>query len=557
MPSRRSADEGKEMRSLRPSVALAAAVACLLAGPAARAAEETHAEPPITLTGVEGDYLRAVHKQIHWRWATKFIGGTLAALPATDPLNNPALAIELYFVIRWDGRAGDVAVARSSGLPAFDAAAVAAVRGDVPYPSPPLDLYADDRATHFHWRLARDERLCSGGELRRLEDPLDEALPRLLLQGRTKEALLRVARHMREGDPGAISAFARAWLSRPFADPVADVHAAAALARAGDRRQSDRLRRGLGRTDTVAIAAQALAASKVDVCALALPMLQGHDPAAADLGVRALRALGGELAEAPACVQALSALAADAGQPGALRAQALEAYAGVDYAGARRAALADMEAPDAALRAGAARAFARPGGGRPSLYRLEPLVHDPALEVRSAVGAALVQSCGDLAHDYLLPLFKEHTSQALLEMAPELGRQSSPGSVELLARMLKRNDAQLRLAVLAALGGRHDAPARALHQQLAESIKKDPHASGEARQAAYANAEADELLPLARDPVVGVLAFKALVRARRHQEAADWLVASFDRLPPAQLVDALGAWLASPPSRMAAATSRR
>src|SRR5262249_35609438 len=160
------------------------------------------------------------------------------------------------------------------------------------------------------WVFARDERLCSGGEVRRLEDRLEDALPRLLLQGRTKEALLRVARHMRAGDSGAISTFARAWLARPFRGPLADLPPAAALARAGDRRQSDRLRRGLGRADTVALTAQALAAIKVDVCALALPMLQGPDPAAADLGVRALRALGGELAAAPTCVQALGAVAA-------------------------------------------------------------------------------------------------------------------------------------------------------------------------------------------------------------------------------------------------------
>ncbi len=105
---------------------------------------------------------------------------------------------------------------------------------------------------HFRWIFARDARLCSGGEVRRVEAPLAEALPRLFVQGRIKEALLRVARYTRNGDANAMSTFARAWLVRPQPDPALDARAAAALAHAGDARQADRLRPALNRPDTVA-----------------------------------------------------------------------------------------------------------------------------------------------------------------------------------------------------------------------------------------------------------------------------------------------------------------
>jgi pyrimidine deaminase RibD-like protein len=65
----------------------------------------------------------------------------------------------------------------------------------------------------------------------------------------------------------------------------------------------------------------------------------------------------------------------------------------------------------------------------------------------------------------------------------------------------------------------------------------------------YAVADPSELAPLAKDPVVGILNYKALLRARRHTDAMNWLTTSFDRLQPETLVDVLAAWLASPPGR--------
>ena len=107
------------------------------------------------------------------------------------------------------------------------------------------------------------------------------------------------------------------------------------------------------------------------------------------------------------------------------------------------------------------------------------------------------------------------------------------------------------MPVLAALAERTDAAGRAAYQPLAAAVKKDPYASPEARRIVYANADVKELVPLMKDPALGLQAFKALLRAQRHAEAMDWLVGSFDRLPPEVLIDAFGAWLANPPAHAA------
>ena len=231
--------------------------------------------------------------------------------PPTDPLNNMSLETEMLFTVRWDGSPAEVTVTKGSGVAAFDQAAVAAVKGDRPFPVPPIDVYGDDGVAHFRWIFARDARLCSGGEVRRVEAPLAEALPRLFYQGRIKEALLRVARYTRDGDAGAMSTFARAWLVRPQPDPALDARAAAALAHAGDARQADRLRPALNRPETVPIAAPALAALKVDLCAQVRPRLKPTDPEGILFATRVLQVAGAELPAGSPCVATLGDLVED------------------------------------------------------------------------------------------------------------------------------------------------------------------------------------------------------------------------------------------------------
>jgi TonB family protein len=506
-------------------------------------------EPAITLPGVEGDYLRAMHSAIHFRWATRFVDWVASKRPPNDRLNNPTLVAEVLFSVRWDGSPAQVTVSSSSGVAEFDEAAVAAVKSDSRYPVPPIDVYGDDGVAHFQWTFARDHRLCSGGQIRRSEAPLREALPRLFVQGRMKEALLRVARYTRGGDPDAMSEFARAYLARPFPDPMTDARAAAGLARADDARAADRLRAALARPETMPIAAPALAALKIDLCALVGANLKPSPTEPALVAARTLRAAGVELAPDSSCVSAMTAIVKDAAVHGAVRAEMLDTLAAVNPNGVRRLALDALGDADAKMRAAGVRAFARPKGGRPTLYRLQPLINDPSLEVRAAVAAGLVRACGDLANDYIQPLFKARDLPPLVAMAGELGKSSSPASADLLARLQKRPEPDLRMPVLAALAARQDPAGRALYQPAAETVKKDPYASPEARRIVYAGADASELVPLGKDPLLGVFAYKALLRAHRHTEALDWLVGAYDRLTPDTLVDALGAWLANPPAR--------
>jgi HEAT repeat protein len=500
--------------------------------------------------GPEGDYLRKIHRDIHFRWAHRFIA-SVEARPAKDPINNPALAAEVYFTIRWDGSPAEVTLGTSSGNKELDRAAVAAVRGEgTKFAVPPVALYGDDGVVHLRWTLARDHRRCSDGELRRVEDPLDVALPRLFIQGRYKEALLRVNRYMERGDTGAMAVFARTWLARPLTNRVADLDAAAALARIGDRRQLERLRPGLASADTVVVAARGLAALKVDLCAELDPALRARGPQA-DVAMTALREAGAAAPGAP-CLATLTAIVDDEAAPKPLRAKALRTLASLDYASARKRTIELLADPSPVLRAAAATAFARPGGGRPSLYRLEPMLKDGNVEVRAAVAGALVRASGELSFDYLQALFKSPDNRPLLAMIPALGELSSPASADLLAKILKRGP-EVQEPVLRALAVRTDEKAVAAFKPLAASAKRSSRTSNDLRLFLYATSPVDEVMPLAKDPHLGILAYKAMLRAKRHKEAAEWLVGRFDHLSPEVLSDALGAWLAEPPKPFASA----
>ena len=56
------------MGRARLDVAASLLAACLLASSAVRADAPAAGEPPITATGKEGDFLRAIHGQVHFRW---------------------------------------------------------------------------------------------------------------------------------------------------------------------------------------------------------------------------------------------------------------------------------------------------------------------------------------------------------------------------------------------------------------------------------------------------------------------------------------------------------
>jgi hypothetical protein len=520
-------------------------------------------EPKITVPGVEGDYLRTLHQRIHFRFANLFIADA-AKRPPSDPLNRPGLRAEIFFGVRWDGSVSDALVNQKSGVDAFDQGAVAAVKLDgARFPPPPAELFGDDGVAHFRWVFARDRNLCGDGSVRRVEAPLAQALPGLFVQGRIKEAMLRASRETRAGSPTAMGTFALAWLERPQADPLTDAHAAAALLRFGDKRMQakalPRLKSAMARRETAAIAAPALAAfaatgspdlDAAGFCALlgGPQALRQGDPAAREHALTVLRDSGVKLAPDSPCAKAVAENASDTATPGRLRALSLATLASTTGSAPGKLVRESMEDKDAAVRAAGATVFAKPGGGRPALYRLQPLLQDSSPDVRAAAAGGLVRACGDLALPFVQPMFKERDDRALVAMAPELGRLKSPESADMLAKMMSRPGGDLRLAVTRGLAERKDDPGRALRAKAFDSIRRDSYASAELRSLTYTDASPDELMKQARDPVLGPMGYKALLRARRHPEALDWLIANFDRFSPDTAVDLLSAWLANPPT---------
>ena len=513
--------------SSRPRLGLVVAgVSALLGSGAARSAALPQ-EPPIAGEGVEADYLRALHERIHPLWAGLFLREVADRQPASSPINDRARQVVVLFSVRWDGSATDVSLVKESGLPAFDRAARDAILRVDSFPVPPAALFSDDHVAHFRWTLSRDDRQCSGGELQRFEEPLAEALPHLLIGGRVEEALWRLARRAAlqppaagEGIAGSLALFARSWLSRPQPDPVTDGRAAAALALAGDPAQVPRLRLALGRRDTVDGAALALRTLNVEICPLVEKELGDRDPAVRELALRALRGGGGRLPPTSPCVQVLSAMVRDHTLDGAQRALAARAVAATSADGAR------------AL-------LARPGGGRPALYRGVTYLRDPEVEVRAAAAAALLRSCGDLALEQLVLVWKEPGPEVGVAVANELGRMTSPASEAFLARLAKRQNPAVRAAIADALAARRAAGVAA--------------AGG---KKASASAIAAVRAPAGAPPPETTAALRAVSGLGR-REAIAWVLANFGRLDPTELIDVFGSWLVPQAAQEPASVSAR
>ncbi|HKE19416.1 MAG TPA: HEAT repeat domain-containing protein, partial [Kofleriaceae bacterium] len=81
-------------------------------------------------------------------------------------------------------------------------------REAVPLPRPPAELLSDDDRLHLEWRFSRDRRQAgpATARVRRVEWPLERAVPALLQRGRIGDAARRVAAATRTGPGGALEA---------------------------------------------------------------------------------------------------------------------------------------------------------------------------------------------------------------------------------------------------------------------------------------------------------------------------------------------------------------
>lgn len=538
-------------------VTLAGSVLAASVGGSRRAiASGATGEPVIKTPGAVGDYLRRFHDRLHARWTQDFVKG----VPATNkgaPANKPPAPIAgdasrqttVSLTIRWDGTVAEAGIKTSSGSPDLDHAALDVARKSAPFPLPVPEVLSDDGYAHIDWTFAADQRGdAAGAELVRVEDPLEISLPRLISTNRIAEALRRVAgANAQPGQdlgPPAMDRFARLYLGRTFPDPVTDVAASVALAETGDRAQVPRLRAALTSRATSALAAKGLQKLGVDVCEAVREPLVGGATFAREIAVEAVRSAAVTGTSIAGCRSSLAATVADGKQPIALRLAALDLLVTYLPVPSRPVVVATMADKDLTLRGAAILASVRKGAGRPEMYRLAPMLHDKAVEVRAAASAGMVRAAGDLALDQLYLLSRETDPRPARAVAAELAQLSTPASAEFLGRMMKRNNRDVQVAAARALTARKDPAAKT---EL-DTIKASPDASPEfwASVSGTDASATKATLTSAGNVSAAIEPCRQLLASRHNREAIAWIAAQLPALDARGAIDVLGVWLDRP-----------
>jgi TonB family protein len=532
-----------------PPPAAPKAAAAKTTAPKATAPARGH-EPEITTPGVPGDYLRRVHSRLHGRYTEEFIRTVASTHPSTHPLNDLTRQATVALAVRWDGTISEAAIRKTSGSPDFDRVALDVARKSAPFPLPPPDVVSDDSYAHIEWTFARDHRACAAGaQITRVDDPLDVSLPRLVGGNRVGEALRRVGESAKGGDDAGLDRFARLYLSRTNPDPVLNVAASVALAESGDRSQAARLRDALGSPFTMAMAVQGLHKLGLDVCDAVRETMQSGPTLARETAIGAARTAAKIGADTSNCQPPLAAVVADGRAPTAVRLLALDTLVTFAPAAARPVVLSAMLDKDPAVRGAATLASVRKGAGRPEMYRLAPLLHDKAVEVRGAASAGMVRAGGDMALEQLYLLARETDARPGTLVAAELAQLSTRASAEFLGKMLKRNNYQVQVAAARALAARKDAGART---EL-EALKADANAPNELRAIAAGQVKPQQPAAQAQPAVATATTepVRQLLREHRSHEAAGWIVEKFHALEAREAIDVLGLWLLRAPAAAA------
>jgi HEAT repeat protein len=382
------------------------------------------------------------------------------------------------------------------------------VRDARPLPPPPRELVSDDDRVHLEWLFARDRRQAgpATAALRRVEWPLERAVPKLVAAGRVAEAAQRVAAAIDRLPPDAlvarfrdvcVGALGRALggkdsgaqvaaidgvaaarivalspkvreVARTTVEPLVRRAALRALAQLGDREAIGLLREnalGTGSPEDRGAAAAALAmlgaGAEVEKAAQAglkssdestrwtALVVMAHVPVPA--AVPALRALlGGSSraarAERMASAMALGAVASGGGEPGKTAMAALVDCLGVSDA-AQRAACAQAIA-------GAAENGAK---SRTAYSRLTALLRDRDEQVRAAAALSAARlEPARFARD-MASLAREKSDPVLAAMAEGLGGVPGGEALARLGKLTHSGSGPVRLAAAAALARRPDA----------------------------------------------------------------------------------------------------
>src|SRR5579859_5120457 len=101
-------------------------------------------------------YLNGMHNRIHPIFADSFLE-SLDGLPANHPLNDQHLVTRLEIVLTKEGRLRKMGIVKTSGITAFDIAALDAVDRAQPFGPAPNAIVSPDGNVYLHWEFHRDE----------------------------------------------------------------------------------------------------------------------------------------------------------------------------------------------------------------------------------------------------------------------------------------------------------------------------------------------------------------------------------------------------------------
>jgi TonB family protein len=101
-------------------------------------------------------YLNGMHNRIHPIFADSFLG-SLDGLPANHPMNDQHLLTRLEIVITKDGHLKKMGIVKTSGITAFDIAALDAVDRAQPFGPAPSAIVSGDGNVYLQWEFHRDE----------------------------------------------------------------------------------------------------------------------------------------------------------------------------------------------------------------------------------------------------------------------------------------------------------------------------------------------------------------------------------------------------------------
>jgi TonB family protein len=101
-------------------------------------------------------YLNGMHNRIHPIFADSFLG-SLDGLPANHPMNDHHLLTRLEIVLTKDGHLKKMGIVKTSGITAFDIAALDAVDRAQPFGPAPTAIVSGDGNVYLQWEFHRDE----------------------------------------------------------------------------------------------------------------------------------------------------------------------------------------------------------------------------------------------------------------------------------------------------------------------------------------------------------------------------------------------------------------